>query len=233
MNIIITGASKGIGYQLVKNFTKIKNANIYLISRSEENLSSLKKECLQIDAAVKIVTIPFDLEDIVINKFPDEINCDHVDILINNAGIVIKKEFDKFEIGEIQKVFNINFIAPALLIKHLMSRMGHNKITHIVNIGSMGGFQGSAKFSGLSYYSASKAALASLTECLALEFKDKNIKCNCLALGAVQTEMLSEAFPGYKAPLEPQEIAEFIADFALNGHKYFNGKVLPVSLSTP
>jgi 3-oxoacyl-[acyl-carrier protein] reductase len=233
MNIIITGAGKGIGYQVVKILSKIDNANLYLISRSKDRLDALKKECLLLNPDVKITVIPFDLERLLFEKISQTIDCDHVDILINNAGIVIKKDFDKFEVGEIQQIININFIAPALLIKQLISRMGNEKLTHIVNIGSMGGFQGSAKFSGLSFYSAAKAALASLTECIATEYKEKNIKCNCLALGAVQTEMLSQAFPGFRAPLLPEKMAEFIADFALNGYRYFNGKVLPVSLSTP
>ena len=115
----------------------------------------------------------------------------------------------------------------------MFSNMGGVKPTHVVNIGSMGGVQGSVKFPGLSIYSASKAALATLTECLAAEYPDKNIYFNCLALGAVQTEMFDEAFPGYKAPLTADEAAEFITDFALNGYKYFNGKIIPVSLSIP
>lgn len=97
----------------------------------------------------------------------------------------------------------------------------------------MGGFQGSAKFAGLSAYSSSKAALSGLTECLAEELKPNGISVNCLAIGAVQTEMLSKAFPGYKAPLSPAEMAGFIQYFALNGHRYFNGKILPVSITTP
>ena len=105
--------------------------------------------------------------------------------------------------------------------------------SHIVNISSMGGFQGSIKFRGLSYYSASKAALACLTECLATEFSEARINVNCLALGAVQTEMLNEAFPGYKAPVEAKEMAEFISDFAIKGHKFFNGKILPVAIGNP
>ena len=107
------------------------------------------------------------------------------------------------------------------------------KDSHIVNISSMGGYQGSAKFPGLSVYSAAKGAVAVLSECLAEEFKEQGIKVNALAIGAVQTEMLSQAFPGYMAPLQPDEMAEFIMDFALNGHRFFNGKILPVSVSTP
>ena len=97
----------------------------------------------------------------------------------------------------------------------------------------MGGFQGSAKYSGLSYYSASKAALACLTECLANEFTGFGISVNCLALGSVQTEMLNEAFPGYKAPVDAKQMAEYISGFALTGHKFFNGKILPVAIGNP
>ena len=97
----------------------------------------------------------------------------------------------------------------------------------------MGGFQGSAKFAGLSAYSSSKAAVVGLTECLAEELKDKDIFVNCLAIGAVQTEMLSEAFPGYEAPVSPKQMAEYIFDFAIKGSQFYNGKILPVSSSTP
>jgi short-subunit dehydrogenase len=114
-----------------------------------------------------------------------------------------------------------------------MPLMGVNGTTHVVNISSMGGFQGSLKFSGLAYYSASKAALACLTECLSEEFKDTQIAFNCLTLGSVQTEMLEEAFPGYKAQLQPEEMAEFIGHFALTAHKHMRGKVVPVSLANP
>ena len=97
----------------------------------------------------------------------------------------------------------------------------------------MGGYQGSSKFPGLSLYSASKGALSILSECMAEELGEKGIKVNCLALGAAQTEMLEKAFPGYQAPLSANEMAEFISDFAINGHRYFNGKILPISVSTP
>jgi NAD(P)-dependent dehydrogenase (short-subunit alcohol dehydrogenase family) len=97
----------------------------------------------------------------------------------------------------------------------------------------MGGVQGSAKFPGLAAYSSSKAALANLSELLAEELKEKNIRVNCLALGAAQTEMLETAFPGYKAPVTAAEMAQWVGWFAINGHRFFNGKVLPVALSTP
>jgi NAD(P)-dependent dehydrogenase (short-subunit alcohol dehydrogenase family) len=155
------------------------------------------------------------------------------DILINNAGILVNKPFLELSPDETMKMFSTNLMVPAKLIRQLYKHMGGATPTHVVNIGSMGAVQGSVKFPGLSLYSASKGALAVLTECLAVEFADKNIFVNYLAIGAVQTEMLSQAFPGYKAPVSAEEIADFIAEFARNGYRYFNGKILPVSLSTP
>ena len=134
---------------------------------------------------------------------------------------------------EITAMIAVNYLSPVLLIQKLIERMGGKQPTHVVNIGSMGGFQGSSKFPGLSVYSSSKAALASLTECLAEEYKGRNIFFNCLALGAVQTEMLEQAFPGYKALVEPDEMAKYIVDFAINGYRFFNGKIIPLSVSTP
>jgi NAD(P)-dependent dehydrogenase (short-subunit alcohol dehydrogenase family) len=97
----------------------------------------------------------------------------------------------------------------------------------------MGGVQGSAKFPGLAAYSSSKGALITLTELLAEEFKQTGPSFNVLALGAVQTEMLEEAFPGYKAPLTATQMAQYIIDFSLTGNTFYNGKVLEVSSSTP
>jgi short-subunit dehydrogenase len=233
MNILITGASKGIGYELALNFAAIESSNLFLISRSKERLARLKTECYKINPVTKVTIIPFDIENIVNGYLPEEISCQHLDILINNAGLLINKDFADFEGNDMIKLAQVNFLAPAMLIKQCIGKMGGEKPTHVINIGSMGGYQGSIKFKGLSMYSASKAAIASLTECLALEYKDKNIFFNCLALGAVQTEMLHKAFPGFVAPISANEMAGFISQFALNGHKYFNGKVLPVSISTP
>jgi NAD(P)-dependent dehydrogenase (short-subunit alcohol dehydrogenase family) len=151
--------------------------------------------------------------------------------LINNAGALLHKPFQEITDEDFDAVFGMNVKSPFRLIRDLLPLF--NEPAHIINISSMGGVQGSIKFPGLSLYSASKGALAILTECLALEFKDQQIYINALAIGAVQTEMLAEAFPGYKAPLQPGQMAAFIKEFALTGHRYFNGKVLPVSLSTP
>lgn len=232
MNIIITGAGKGIGYELAKKFSLLDDMQLFLISRSVDNLNQLKNDCRKFNKKNTINIIPFDLERIIKEDIYPLIDCDHIDILINNAGCLINKNFAELDNSDIYKIMNVNFLAPAQLIRNYITKMGGENKTHIINIGSMGGYQGSSKFPGLSIYSASKAALASLTECLAVEFQERNIICNCLALGAIQTEMQETAFPGYKAPVKANEIAQFIMDFAFEGYKYFNGKILPVALSS-
>ena len=130
-------------------------------------------------------------------------------------------------------MYNINLFVPALLVKELSQYMGKKDTTHIVNISSMAGYQGSSKFPGLVYYSSSKAALAGLTECLSSEFVNSRIYFNCLAIGSVSTAMFAKAFPGVRARFTPVMMAEYIVNFARTGHKYFRGKVIPVSISVP
>jgi NAD(P)-dependent dehydrogenase (short-subunit alcohol dehydrogenase family) len=147
------------------------------------------------------------------------------------AGSLVSQDFMKMKDSDARTMMETNFFGPAAAIRILRTLMVRG--SHILNISSMGGYQGSTKFRGLSYYSASKAAIACLSECLAEEFRDSGISVNCLALGAVQTEMLAEAFPGYNAPVGAGEIASFISYFALNGQKFMNGRIIPVALSNP
>lgn len=156
-----------------------------------------------------------------------------INAVVNNAGTLVNKPFSQITNIDLEKVYNVNVFSVFRLIQGILPMMDEKEKSHIVNISSMGGFQGSAKFAGLSAYSSSKAAMACLTECLAEEFKERNIAFNCLALGAVQTEMLEAAFPGYKAPVLASEMAMYISDFVLNAHKIMNGKVIPVSLTSP
>lgn len=235
MNVIITGASNGIGYHTALRFAQNDNLKLVVLSRDEKRLKQLEKEFTGITYSGKIFTKKFDVSNFdteVFTKYLDEIGVESVDILINNAGSLINKPFPEIIEQDWIDIYNVNVFGPAKIIQALLPVMGMREKTHIVNIGSYGGFQGSAKFSGLSAYSSSKAALANLTECLAEEFKNKNIFVNCLALGAVQTSMLSKAFPDYKAPLLPYQMAAFIHNFSCTGHNYFNGKILPVTLST-
>ena len=155
----------------------------------------------------------------------------NVDVLINNAGAILNKSFAEGSLAEFKAIYDTNVFGVAGLIQKLLPVMNSN--SHVVNISSMGGVQGSMKFPGLSAYSSSKGALITLTEMLAEEYKENGPSFNVLALGAVQTEMLEEAFPGYKAPVSAKEMAKYIVDFSLTAQKYYNGKLLQVSNSTP
>jgi len=235
MNVVVTGASRGVGLEIVKSLAKAGVLKIIGISRNYKQLCELKEVCSQL-SMTEFIPIQYDFQQITTSesKLAGLIkqHMNHIDILINNAGTMVNKPFEQTSADDINRLLTINYIAPALLIKNLLPLLKAGQ-AHIVNITSMGGFQGSMKFKGLSHYSASKAALASLTECLAEEFKMDGLVFNALALGAVQTEMLAEAFPNYKAPVSPEQMGEFIANFSMNGKTFFNGKILPISISTP
>ena len=235
MNIVITGASKGIGFEAAKHLAAAGDHTIVAIARNEENLKQLKNACLHENIKARVFPIQFDLgvlngiETLLVKQILAFIP--NVDVLINNAGVLVNKPFAETSLEDIQETISTNYLAPSILIRALLPHFASG--AHIVNISSMGGFQGSAKFGGLSAYSASKAALACWSECLAEELKPQQIAVNCICLGAVQTDMLSQAFPNFKAPLSADEMAQFIAYFALSGHRFFNGKVIPVSVNTP
>lgn len=232
MNIVITGAGKGIGFELAKLLSLKGEHKVVAISRNCSQLLELKHTT---SVTYPITAIPFDLVSDNLEQLSSSISehISSVDILIHNAGALVHKPFEQITAEELRYVYEVNVFGVFRLTQQLLPLLTKSNSAHIVNISSMGGVQGAAKFAGLSAYSSSKGALTILTECMAEEFKDKDIRVNCLALGAVQTEMLSRAFPGYKAPLNAAEMATFIADFAVNAHKYLNGKTIQVSLSTP
>ncbi|WP_397363516.1 SDR family NAD(P)-dependent oxidoreductase [Olleya sp. R77988] len=224
-NIIITGTSRGIGFELVHIFAN-QGHNVLALSRNAQPVSNLHFE--------NITSFAFDLnrqEDY--KKVEDFIEKEwkQVDILINNAGVVLNKPFAETSMQEFENVYKTNVFGVAEMTRVIIPFM--KKDSHVVTVSSMGGVQGSMKFAGLSAYSSSKGAVITLTELLAEEYKETGPSFNVLALGAVQTEMLEEAFPGYKAPTTAKQMADYMSDFALNGNQYYNGKMLQVSNSTP
>ena len=234
MNIVITGASSGVGYEAALELIIDTDNTVIAIARSEEKLQMLSEAALSINPDCNLFIYTFNIihGDYVDELVPFVTACaGKVDVLINNAGSLINKPFDQLTQLDFADMLQSNLLGHVKMI-HAMLPLMH-KGSHIVNIGSMGGYQGSVKFAGLAAYSASKAALHTLTECLAAELADRNIKVNCLALGSAQTEMLEKAFPGYRSPVTAAAMGRFIADFAITGHKTFNGKILPVSVTTP
>ena len=224
-NIIITGASRGIGFQMIQLFANA-NYNVLAISRNIDPIQKLNNS--------NITALSIDIgSEKEIPKVVEYVknNWKQVDILINNAGKLVNKPFSETTTSDFMEVYKVNVLAVAEMTRLILPFCV--KGSHIVTVSSMGGIQGSMKFPGLSAYSSSKGAVITLTELLAEEYKEAGISFNVLALGAVQTEMLEEAFPDYQAPTTALEMAEYIYDFALTGNKYYNGKVLQVSSSTP
>lgn len=233
MNIVLTGASSGIGFEAALEFTLNNDNKVVCIARSADKLRKLLEIAKGINPDCTLLPVEFDIVnddyDALVPFLKERLG--QVDILINNAGALINKPFLETSAADLANMFESNVMGHFNMIKNLLPLM--NSGSHIVNIGSMGGFQGSVKFPGLAAYSSSKAALHTLTECLAFELAETGIKINCLALGSAQTEMLEQAFPGYQSPVMAFEMGKYIADFARTGHKFFNGKTLPVAVTTP
>ncbi len=224
-NVIITGTSRGIGFELANQFSQAGH-RVLGLSRNTSTLENSGSNSLSIMA--------FDISnesDFYKLKTYLQAEFKQVDILINNAGYLIHKPFQNLTRKDFMKSYEVNVFGLAMLIQEVLPFMKKNG--HIVNISSMGGVQGSVKFSGLSAYSSSKGAILTLTELLAEEYKESGPSFNALALGAVQTEMFQEAFPHLKANCSPKEMASYIMEFALNGNRFYNGKILQVSNSTP
>jgi NAD(P)-dependent dehydrogenase (short-subunit alcohol dehydrogenase family) len=224
-NVIITGTSRGIGIELAKFFTDAGH-NVLALSRNVVPIQEMSlKNC---EAFSFDITKASDIQKV--SAYIGE-HWNQVDILINNSGLLVNESFSGISIQDFRRVYEVNVFGVAAITQAVIPFM--KKDGHVVTISSIGGIQGSLKFPGLSAYSSSKGAVITLSELLAEEFKESGPSFNVLALGAVQTEMLEEAFPGYKAPLSADEMASYIYDFALTGNKFYNGKILQVSSSTP
>ena len=221
--IVVTGASKGIGLEIVR-FLVAQGHTVYALSRDIKALGSSKK--------LHPIAIDLTDEESLI-KLAEQLSSNQIsiDALINNAGSLINQSFSTTTKNDFEAIYRVNVFGLASITRLLLPLISSKG--HVVNISSMGGIGGSAKFPGLSAYSSSKGAVNILTELLAEEYKETGPFFNGLALGAVQTEMLAKAFPGFQAPLSAEEIAPYIAQFALTGQQFYNGKILPISSSTP
>jgi len=223
-NIVITGTSRGIGFELALQFADAGHQVLALSRKINQDLLSHKNiTCLSVDLS----------SEGELQQVSDFLSAswDRIDAVVHNAGSLLLRPFAETTLQDFENIYKVNVFGVANLTRICLLYL--KKGSHVVTISSMGGVQGSLKFAGLAAYSSSKGAVITLSELLAEEYKEQGISFNVLALGSVQTEMLQEAFPGYQAPLSASEMANYIYDFTLTGNKYFNGKVLPVSSTNP
>lgn len=223
-NIIVTGTSRGIGLELALELAT-QGHRVLAISRtiSQALLGNENISCLSVDLA----------HESDLQKVGDYLSSTwkQVDAIIHNAGSLLLKPFSETSQTDFESIYKVNVFGVANLTRIALPYLQRG--SHVVTISSMGGIQGSLKFPGLAAYSSSKGAVITLSELLAEEYKEQGIAFNVLALGAVQTEMLAEAFPGYQAPISAADMAKYIVDFTLTGNQYYNGKVLEVSSTNP
>lgn len=223
-NVIITGTSRGIGYELALLFANAGHQVLAISRKTPQVLIENKNiTCLSVDLSNE--------EELSRIEIFLSQTWKKIDIIIHNAGSLIHKPFSQTTQKDFEKIYSVNVFGVANLTRICLPYL--QKGSHVVTISSMGGILGSMKFAGLSAYSSSKGAVITLSELLAEEYKEQGIAFNVLALGAVNTEMLQEAFPGYEAPISAKEMAEYIFNFAITGNKYHNGKIIQVSSSTP
>ncbi|MFN3950772.1 MAG: SDR family NAD(P)-dependent oxidoreductase [Thermaurantimonas sp.] len=220
--IIVTGGSGGIGLETIKRLIK-SGHRVVNLSRRQPPVGA---------DTDNFIHLPTDLKNIDSGNLRLKLNeLGKIDIIFNNAGMLINKPFLSITHQELVDVYQTNVFSVFTLVQIAFDFLAPD--AHVVNVSSIGGINGTQKFPGLSAYSSSKGALTILTECLQAEFSNTGMSFNGLAFGAVQTEMLENAFPGYRAPITADKISEFVVWFLLHGNTFFKGKILPVSISNP
>lgn len=226
--VLVTGAGRGVGLATVQALLSMEGVRVIAVSRVLAALEPVAALEPRLELCPVDLVAPDSAERVAAFVGQRRLHA-----LVHNAGLLHKADMGHHRRADLERVFLTNAIVPLELSQALAPMLSGEPAGHIVHIGSMGGFQDASKFPGLVAYSSSKAALACMAQCMAEEFKDRGIRSNCLALGAVDTEMLRAAFPGYTAVTKADAMGSFVAEFSLNGHNLFNGKVLPVATTTP
>lgn len=220
---LVTGASRGIGKEIARALADAGHG-VIATARTAQGLNELATAYPK-----NVVAVSADLStDAACAALA---GMGPLDGMAHAAGLLINKPFHELMDGDWQTMWEVNVMSAVRLARHLSPVFTPG--AHMVLIGSMGGVQGTSKYPGLSAYSATKGALSVLTESLAAEWGPRGISVNCLALGAVQTDMLAQAFPGYQAPVSAERMGTHIASFLTTAGDIHNGKILQVALNNP
>ena len=230
--VVISGGSSGIGRATVKYFLNAgEEYRVITFARRIEKLTELSEE-LSENQRSRFKGLHINLEKPNFEELTDSIESfgGKVDILINNAGLLIVKPFEELTREDILRSYRVNVMSVYELVQAVLPFM---KGGNILNVSTMGGVKGAQKFAGLSAYSSSKSALLNLTELLAEEFSGRGIHVNAVALGAVDTPMLASAFPDFKTNVTADRVAEYIYRLTTSDYKLLNGKTIELTATTP
>ena len=230
--VLITGATGGIGYSLVKKFVSL-DAKVLATGTNIEKLENLKKEY------PNIMVLKFDIsQHDKIEEFIENVNSqlNGIDILVNNAGITLDNLSIRMKSDEWKKVIDINLTSTFYLCKYSIKKMLKNKYGRIVNITSIVGHTGNL---GQSNYSASKAAIVAMSKSLAIEYAKKNITINCVSPGFIQSKMTDKIVENIKAVLTSripmsklgtgEDVSNCVAFLSSDAASYITGETIHVN----
>ena len=232
-NIIVTGASGGIGNSIVKRLNE-SGANILASGTKIEKLEELKSKF------TKVKILKFDIsQSEKIEEFVDNASNElggNLDCIVNNAGITQDNLSIRMSLDEWKKVIDINLTSTFLLSKFAIKKMLKNKSGKIINITSVVGHTGNV---GQANYTASKAGIVAMSKSLAIEYAKKNINVNCISPGFIKTAMTDKIDEKFKESIiskipsarlgEPDDIANAVHFLASNQSNYINGETLHVN----
>ena len=232
-NIIITGASGGIGNSIVKRLSE-SGANILASGTRNEKLEELKSKFNNIKTLKFDISQNDKIEEFIENS--SKILGDKLDCLVNNAGITQDNLSIRMSFDEWKKVIDINLTSTFLLSKFAIKKMLKNKSGKIINITSVVGHTGNV---GQANYTASKAGIVAMSKSLAIEYAKKNININCISPGFIKSAMTNKIDEKFKEAIisripsarlgEPDDVANAVYFLASNQSNYINGETLHVN----
>tara|TARA_B100000963_G_scaffold304905_1_gene278916 strand:- start:9 stop:746 length:738 start_codon:yes stop_codon:yes gene_type:complete len=232
-NIIVTGASGGIGNSIVKKLHE-NGANILASGTKLEKLQELKSKYKNIKILKFDISLSDKIEEFIENASQElggNLNC-----IINNAGITQDNLAIRMSLDEWKKVIDINLTSTFLLSKYSIKKMLKNKSGKVINITSVVGHTGNV---GQANYTASKAGIIAMSKSLAIEYAKKNININCISPGFIKTAMTDKLDDKFKEAIiskipssrlgEPEDIANAVIFLASDQSNYINGETLHVN----
>ena len=232
-NIIVTGASGGIGHSIVRKLIE-SGANVLASGTRVEKLNELKKNFKNIKILKFDISQSEKIEEFIENATKDLGG--NLDCLVNNAGITQDNLAIRMSLDEWKKVIDINLTSTFLMSKYAIKKMLKNKFGKIVNITSVVGHTGNI---GQTNYTASKAGIIAMSKSLAIEYAKKNININCISPGFIKTAMTDRIDQKYKEAIiskipsarlgEPDDIANAVVFLSSNQSSYINGETLHVN----